>query len=95
MAEYEYDDDHLEDAALVDEMENIPNETANERFLRLVNKRLPVAVKRIRLIKNLAGPSYEYTEAQANILINTLQAEIEHLAQAFRKEDDDDVPVIK
>jgi hypothetical protein len=81
----------------VEEVEEvIPHETPEEKFLRLVNKRLPVAVKRIRLLKNLAGPTYKYSDKQAGAVVAVLRTELEELERAFfSSHDDDDVPVIE
>lgn len=83
-----------EEAAMVAEVENIPNETKQEKFLRLVNPRLQVAVKRIRLLKNLAVGDYEYTPEQAKAVMDILAIEMEALERAFFESDDDDIPTI-
>ncbi len=82
---------------MVEEIEEIiPNETSEEKFIRLVNKRLPVAVKRIRLLKNLAGTPYKYSDKQAGQVVAILRTELEEVERAFfSKHDDDDIPVIE
>ena len=77
------------------ELETIEGETKNEAFLRLVNKRLPVAVKRLRLIGNLTSPNYAYTPEQAAAVLNVLRAELDKLEAQFSKEEvADDIPTI-
>ena len=78
-----------------DEPERIEGETKNEAFLRLVNKRMPVAVKRIRLIGNLTSPNYAYTDGQAEMVLGVLRAELSKLEDQFAKrKQDDDIPTI-
>ena len=81
---------------LTDILEGIPNETKNEAFLRLVNKRLPVAVKRLRLLKNLAGAAYDYSPQQAGQVVAVIRTELEDLERAFfNAQDEDDIPTIE
>jgi len=78
------------------ELENIEGETKNEAFLRLVNMRLPKAVKRLRLIQNLASTNYEYTDEQAKAVIGVLRKELDALEDAFFKVNAEDaIPVIE
>ena len=77
------------------EPENIEGETRNEAFRRLANKRLPVAVKRIRMIGNLSGANYQYTPEQAEVVIDVLQREVDKLREAFFKVAvEDDIPTL-
>ncbi len=86
----------MDEAAMIAELENVANETKNEAFLRLVNKRLPVAVKRIRLLKNLASGNYEYTDAQAGQVVAIIRTELEELERAFfSTHEEDSIPTIE
>ena len=77
------------------EVEAVSGETKQQAFLRLANHRLPIAVKRIRMISNLANTNnYEYTEHQRNTLIRVLEVEVERLKEAFSGMDDS-VPTIQ
>ena len=81
---------------LAEALDNVPNETKNEAFLRLVNKRLPVAVKRLRLLKNLAGAAYDYSPQQAGQVVAVIRTELEDLERAFfAAQDEDDIPTIE
>ena len=94
-----YIDDQTEldlEQELTDVLEGVPNETKNEAFLRLVNKRLPVAVKRLRLLKNLAGAAYDYSPQQAGQVVAVIRTELEDLERAFfAAQDEDDIPTIE
>ena len=73
------------------------DETKNVAFLRLVNKRLPVAVKRIRLLANLSNPqNYAHTPEQAAAMLDILKAEVAKLEDAFRDDStSNNVPLIE
>ncbi len=89
-------DVEMDEAKMVSEISNIPNETKQEKFLRLVNPRLQVAVKRLRLLRNLAVGDYEYTPEQAKLVMDTLGKEFDALEHAFLENGvDDGIPVIK
>ena len=89
----DYDNDEFN---FVEEVENIPHETKNDAFLRLVNKRLPYAVKRMRMVKNLAAKNaYDYTPQQAGQVVAVLRTELEEIERAFFSDEaDDEVPTI-
>lgn len=77
------------------EPERIEGETRAEAFRRLANKRLPVAVKRIRLMGNLSSANYEYTDEQAELIIATLEKEVAKLTDLFFKgKVEDDIPTL-
>lgn len=89
---------HMEDdeQQLSMELPDVSNETKQGKFLRLVNKRLPEAVRRIRLLANLTSPAYDYTDEQADAVIATLRVELEELEKAYRRQTDErTIPVIK
>ena len=70
-------------------------ETKNETFLRLANKRLPAAVKRIRLLGNLSNAqNYDYTPEQVSTLIATLQKEVDKVADGFQGRIENDIPTL-
>ena len=96
MNDYDHQDEMDLERGLVEELENIADETKNEAFLRLVNKRLPVAVKRLRLLKNLAGAAYDYSPQQAGQVVAVIRTELEDLERAFfAAQDEDDIPTIE
>jgi hypothetical protein len=59
-------------------------ETRAMKFRRLANMRVPVAIKKIRHVSNLAMRSqYEYTEEQAMKIFELLDAEVKALKTRF------------
>jgi hypothetical protein len=73
----------------------VAGETKSEAFLRIANKRLPVAVKRIRLLGNLSSANYSYTDEQAALIIDVLRTEVDKLESKLLKESDEyPIPVI-
>lgn len=59
-------------------------ETAAEKFERILSGRLPKALDAIRLLGNLTNKrDYEFTEAQAQAVVDELQAKVDELAAAF------------
>ena len=59
-------------------------ESRRDRFVRLANKRVNKALKAMRLIGNLSNrSSYEYTDADINKIIRTLDAELKELRLRF------------
>jgi len=60
-------------------------ESRKDRFRRVVNRRVPAALKAIGYVTNLArGSGYEYTPEQAEKVIKTFQEAVAVLANAFR-----------
>jgi hypothetical protein len=64
------------------------DETAEQRFTRLATARVSAAIKRLRLIKNLAGTSYVSTPEQRTKIMEALQTEIDALHTAFAEKID-------
>lgn len=77
-----------------------PNETKEERFVRLAQKRTVEALERMRVIGNLAhSPDYVWTQEQATHMLTTLQTALDNLASKYasrsppsRPEDDFRLP---
>lgn len=84
---------YSETVSAVEDMETAPvnDETPAERFTRLANYRLRKTIERMRMLRNLAGPSYEYTQEQAEKMIAALRAEVDVLETLFG-DDEDDIP---
>ena len=62
------------------------NETPNERFLRVANPRIKIAIKRIRLITNMINaPAYEVTDENQDKILTAFNTEFDALANAFTK----------
>ena len=59
-------------------------ETAGAKFVRLGNKRVPAALKALRLVGNLIGPGYESTPEQRAKVIAALDAEYAKVAGSFK-----------
>jgi hypothetical protein len=58
-----------------------------ENFERLAEKRVNEAIKKLRLIGNLANRrNYEYTDKHTKKIIMTLEAELRDLRAKFREE---------
>ena len=60
-------------------------ETKEEKFARLATKRTQAALTKIRLLGNLTGSSYRYTEDQAGKIIATLRQAIDEVDGKFKK----------
>jgi len=59
-----------------------------EKFQRLAEKRVNEALKRIRLVGNLANKNnYEYTDKHAKKIVDALEAEIRVLKSKFKDEE--------
>lgn len=62
------------------------NQTKAEKFKRLAEKRVPVAITKIRLVGNLSDPyNYHYSEEEANKIIKAIKAEYDDLAASFKR----------
>ena len=56
-----------------------------ENFVRLAEKRMSKAFEELRKISNLGNSYiYEYTEEQANVIVDALQSKILRLALVFK-----------
>jgi hypothetical protein len=63
-----------------------------EKFEELGEKRMNEAIKKIRLIGNLANRNnYDYTDDHVKEIVSTLEAEIQILKNKFKKEEDKDI----
>lgn len=56
-----------------------------DRFKQLGNKRLRAALKQLRLIGNLSGSGYEYTEEQVSKIRTSLQEALNAAMARFDK----------
>ena len=62
-------------------------ETKSDKFIRLAETRTNEAIKRIRLLRNLSNKNnYDYSEEQANEIIQALEKELKGLKQVYRNE---------
>jgi hypothetical protein len=62
----------------------IPSEK-RERFVRIAEARTSRAIKSVRLIKNLNNKYlYEYESEEINLIISTLQNEVDELTRTFQ-----------
>lgn len=63
-----------------------------EKFEELGEKRMNEAIKKIRLIGNLANRNnYDYTDKHVKDIISTLEAEIQILKSKFKKDPDPEI----
>ena len=60
-------------------------ETKEQKFKRLAEVRVNNALQKIKLIENLANPSYSYTPEQIEKIITALKASIAEIEQKFQK----------
>jgi hypothetical protein len=58
-------------------------ETQEQKFVRLANARVSAVIKRLRLVRNLAGPSYKFTEEQVEKISTVLNDELVATLKAF------------
>jgi hypothetical protein len=58
-------------------------ETKHQRFLRLMHKRLERALDELRLVSQLAAPTYENTQDEAEEVVNHLSDGVQRVADAF------------
>lgn len=58
-------------------------ETKEERSIRLANKRVNNAIKKISLIENLATGNYSYTDEQREKIVNALSDAVVSVDNAF------------
>lgn len=63
-----------------------------EKFEELGEKRMNEAIKKIRLIGNLANRNnYDYTDEHVKEIISTLENELSSLKNKFKKSEDNEV----
>ncbi len=59
-----------------------------ERFVSLVNSRVPAAIRQIRLVGNLANKkNYQYDADEALKIVRALQRELDELKSKFKGEE--------
>ena len=61
------------------------SETKEDKFKRLAEKRVNVALDKIRLIGNLASPQYIFNTEQIERIFATLQSAITETNEKFQK----------
>ena len=65
-------------------MYNLIMESKNDKFKRLANKRVPAAIDKLELVKNLANTNnYDYTKKETDEIIKVLNKSINEIKQAF------------
>ena len=60
-------------------------ETKEQKFKRLAEVRVNNALQKIKLIENLASPSYSFTPEQIEKIITAINACITEVQQKFQK----------
>ena len=61
-------------------------ESKNQKFKRLAETRVQSAIKKLSLITNLADPyNYDYSQEEANKIINAIKSEFDEIKQAFER----------
>jgi len=60
-------------------------ESREDKFKRLAEKRVNVALDKIRLIGNLASPQYAFTPEQIERIITALQSSVADVEEKFQK----------
>jgi len=63
----------------------IVNETPEEKFKRLATLRVNNALDKIRLIGNLSGSGYKYTDEQSRVIIESLKSAVGDVEAKFSK----------
>lgn len=61
------------------------DETPEQKFKRLATARVNNALKKIKLIGNLAAPAYRYTEEEVTKIIQNLKFAVEEIEAKFKK----------
>lgn len=57
------------------------------KFEKLAEARVAKAIGAIKLIGNLAGPNYKYTDGHVGQIVEALGAEVEALRRCFAKKE--------
>lgn len=60
------------------------DETKQERSIRLANKRVNNAIKKISLIENLAAGNYSYTDEQKEKIVMAISDAVVSVDNAFK-----------
>jgi len=61
------------------------SETKEEKFKRLAEKRVNVALDKIRLLGNLASPQYAFSPEQIERIITALRSAVTEVEEKFQK----------
>ncbi len=69
----------LEDVSVTGAVTEPDNETKADKFKRLGLARMTAALDKLRLIGNLSGAGYAYTDEQVDLMISTLRKEVDAL----------------
>lgn len=62
-------------------------ESPEERFRRLASLRTQNALKRIKLVGNLSGSGYKYTDEQVAKILSALRSAVDEVEARFRKQE--------
>lgn len=62
-----------------------PNETPEQKFVRIANLRVPNAIKRIKLIGNLSASAYRCTDEQIDKIAASLRQAVDEVESKFKK----------
>ena len=68
-----------------EEKEIKEKEGPEEKFKRLASLRTQNALKRIKLVGNLSGSGYKYTDEQVDKIITSLRAAVDEAESRFKK----------
>jgi len=72
----------------MDNEENVTGgkeESKADRFKRLAESRVGNAIKKVGIIGNLAGSSYEFTAEQVEKILTTLRTSVDEVEKKFQK----------
>lgn len=62
----------------------VPSETPTAKFVRLINQRMPKALRLLQRIANLGNTrQYEYTRDEADRIVAALSGGVQQVADAF------------
>ena len=76
----------MSDAAIAFPTPQPAPETKHERFLRIAPGRVQRAIEALKLVGDLAGPKYEYTEDEAFKAVFALRAHLEEVEKRLSRE---------
>lgn len=62
------------------------NESKNEKFIRLGEKRTSLVLKGLDVLENLVSSQYESTKSERDEIINAIEKKLEKLKIAFSTE---------
>ena len=59
-------------------------ESKNDKFKRLANKRVPAAIEKLELVKNLSNRNnYDYSKKESDEIIKALNKVVNEIKQSF------------